>query len=1215
MEDIINALLDVVRAQHTATEGTDEAPFNMDDIVDMAMNLLGRPDEKEEEESLVDTIQKTVESLAPDLFPAKTFEQMDDSEKVLSASSMIENAFMRNNGSANSAANSSVSDRSQAAVNPTSSYNGTNTTDSYSAYPQEEEETTDPGELNDLIYKNFMQMMGLSTPQVEYPFDRSQVVYGKEKSVTEMLAEEEEEKERAAREESERNRKLSAWELAQNAIDADEAIHEKEPFIPTPIEEPVTKSASQMAAEAIRQAEERDRMQLEIEKQAEAMMAEARKRGQDPMKFMLHQQEILRYMEKNSDELVSFEDYEDLSPEEKLEIERQIHIEHQIADGVDPDQVDQNVPEEYIPEELKPKTVPDAQANAAVDSPDTASSNGVPSAEESFSTFDEDTLRALSQQVLSENSDLILSENANEDMAGLQEELFQNLKRMMAGSGTAVPQENVASLLSQAAANQMAAYEDESASPASTEVSASDATAGHGGSSRSHEDADEDEGHGRSNKISAAELAAQRLAREPKQEVKETLSAVELARAAQMAAKPETKPAEEEMAAETEELDLSFDELDQLFDEDTETPEDKAEKAASSSEEQDEQSEIMTDEQEEDSSALDKQVTNDTASADSDTEASEDRFEAVDSEESEADDDEYEYVDPDELVLGDHTQAEIDEAMDNLASLGLEGEVYERAKRMILLELAGSEPALEAWLYEQENSKKKKANRSALDEEKLDDLSDFDEDLFEKELEMAMEEDFDDEMSDAVEADADAGLEGMEEAEPEAVESEAIESEAVESEAVESETSDSETSDSEEGQADQPVEIEVVDSAVDNLQEAEIGGEEAGMVDETAEEMLEDLSEVAEEKAPLNDKKTKSHRSMKSRKNVVRKKERSSDRKASQKEAEQDLSREAEERGYQVSVRKPFVLKNSTSFMDKFEDFITENQENRRLSTGFRKLDGLLRFGLHKGSYFIDARPQYLKNAFMQQMADRAAESGVDVLYISTELSRYDLMVDTISRLSYEMNGHDAEKAHSVMSIMTGEDGATLDQLADQLNWYRGRISEHLFILDQEAVDEFVDGMDEEVSAGAILEELIRSIVTEGTHKPVVFIDNIENILSVEDSEDMKPLMDGIRQLAKELSIPIVMSYGYAQAESEEELSVEEQEFHESIGNMCDVYLELQYADMITEDSVELTEEDIREMVEDGDSLLIDVMIYRNRRPMRASCQIQATPKYNFFEE
>ena len=70
------------------------------------------------------------------------------------------------------------------------------------------------------------------------------------------------------------------------------------------------------------------------------------------------------------------------------------------------------------------------------------------------------------------------------------------------------------------------------------------------------------------------------------------------------------------------------------------------------------------------------------------------------SEVSEKEVEEFEYVDPGELVLGDHTQAEIDEALDNLASLGLEGEVYERAKRMLLLELAGSEVALDAWLEE-----------------------------------------------------------------------------------------------------------------------------------------------------------------------------------------------------------------------------------------------------------------------------------------------------------------------------------------------------------------------------------------------------------------------------------------------------------------------------------------------------------------------------------
>ena len=375
--------------------------------------------------------------------------------------------------------------------------------------------------------------------------------------------------------------------------------------------------------------------------------------------------------------------------------------------------------------------------------------------------------------------------------------------------------------------------------------------------------------------------------------------------------------------------------------------------------------------------------------------------------------------------------------------------------------------------------------------------------------------------------------------------------------------------------------------------------------------------EKAERTSSQTKKSAHSERTSHSRKhkNIVKRKEKTAPEKEEREFSAVVLTgKNVEEKEFQVSVRNPFVLKNSASFMDKFEEYIVDTQENRKLSTGFKRLDAMLRYGLHKGSYFVDATPQYLKNGFMQQIADRAAESGVDVLYISTELTRYDLMVDTISRLSYEMNKKDEEKAVSSMAIMTGEKGADIRSLKDELNWYRGRISEHLFVLDQEAVSEYVENM-EDASAGDILAELIRSIVTEGAHKPVVFIDNIENILSVEDSEDMKPLMDGIRKLAKELGIPIIMSYGYAPAESENELDPDEIEYHKSLGNMCDVYLELKYADMITEDYEELTEDDIQEMVENGEMLLINVQLHKNRRTMKASCQIQATPKFNYYEE
>lgn len=1189
MEDMIKALLDVVRAQHSAAEGTQEAPFNMEDIVDMAMNIVGRPYEEEEEAEMIENIQKMVESLAPDIFPPKTFEEMDGSEQALSAGSMIEERLRRGRTTSsmeNHPADSSATEGAAVSKSETEETGAP-------VFPEnaDEEEETDPfnpqeaADLNDMIYKNLMEMMGLQSPQVEFPFDQSQLQYGREKSVTEMLEEEKRNEEAARLEQGEGNRPLSAWELAQDAVEQEESAHEKEPYIPEVEEEPQTKSASQLAAEAIRRSQEEEREKLEIEKKAERLMEEARKRGQDPMKFALHQQEILNYMEKNSDELVSFEDYEDLSPEEKLEIERRMHIEKQIADGVDPDKVNTDVPEEFIPEELRERESAQRQmAKEVAAQADTVSEeeqHDVSAAAESAGTnpsgvpvLTEEMLRQLSQEVIRENSDMILSDNEHEDMDSLNETIFENIRQMMSGSGTAVEEENVDDLLEEAA------------------------------------EADKQRG------LSAVELAkaAQQAAKPEPQEKKETRSAVELAKEAQAKEEHKAEAAKKaETMSEAEELDQLFDDIDAVdfgeeMEEESAKQETLAEKAAEKSVKEEDNREKETAAKE---VQAEEDVQTENAAKEMQTEegiqgenpAKEKQVEEDVQEknaaqaDSSVEEEEYVYVDPDELVLGEHTQAEIDEALENLNSLGLEGDVYKRAKRMLLLELAGSEAELDAWLDEQKQGKKKKAAVSALDDEEpvLEDLEDLDEDSLERELELAMDEDFLDEDNDVSQEDLDK------EEENETAEDD-----------VEGETSAA------------AGELEETSSDAEEDTEKEISDAE--------EEMEEEISDTEDEASPdeiISEievenpvpqpfrRKTEQERTVKavSRKKVVKKKEKNlAEKKMGGAKMGEKFDTQAEAKSYQVSVRHPFVLKNSASFMDQFEEYITDTQENRKLSTGFKKLDAMLRYGLHKGSYFVDAEPQYLKNGFMQQMADRAAESGVDVLYISTELSRYDLMVDTISRISYEIHGGDRQKAVSAMDIMTGEDGADLRSLKDELNWYRGRISEHLYILDQEAVRDYTDSM-EEVSGGEILAELIRSIVREGAHKPVVFIDNIENILSAEDAEDMKPLMEGIRKLAGELSIPILLSYGYAQAETETELDPAEKEFHASLGNMCDVYMELNYVDMITEDSTELTEEDIHEMVEDGDMLLMEVRIHRNRRAMKASCQIQGVPKYNYFEE
>ena len=1370
MEDMMKALLDVVRAQHTATEGSEERPFDINDIIDMALNITGRPEEPGEQQELSDTIQKLAESLAPDIFPPKTFEEMDDSEQAASAVNMIEER-LRNGGRRREIAapqsqqemtpqqNSSQMQSESHEENPfaqvmenenaniqqqsetADGYGNMASTDSgasedygngssYDMFGQDDVNHQEAANLNDLIYNNFMQMMGLNDPKVEYPFDRSQIRYGREKTATEMLAEDEANKAEERALEEQRRRPVSAWELAQSAVDKDEEAHQKEEYEPKEMKMPETKSASQLAAEAIAKAKEEDQMKLEAEKRAERLMEEARKRGKDPMEFALHQQEILNYMEKNSDELVSFEDYEDLSPEEKLEIEKELYREKQIEAGVDPEDISDELPDEILEQA---GIAPDQTAGEQNSQEPAGQGDGTTAQQTSQSqgmpAFSDDMLRMISQEVVQENAEMILAEDANADLGLINETIFENLKNLMSQTGGAVTQEDMESLIGEVISrNTSSDLEETQETLAQTETGTTAETApmafegesagsavGSGMAGTREPAVESSQSESQSQPMSAVELAraAQQAAKPEPQEARETKSAVELAKEAQENAVQKKAEPISETEEELSEDDLNFDELDlEEESEESQSPsieelkaqlkaaeealaaeQLKAAQKAGKAEEEKKSEELPKVEEateqpmEESASTAGEQTATEESSEITPAPTAEEVQEQPEySEVSEKEAEEFEYVDPGELVLGDHTQAEIDEALDNLASLGLEGEVYERAKRMLLLELAGSEVALDAWLEEQENGKKKKAAVSALDteEDALEDLEDLDEDDLERELELAMDEDFIEE--DLEEPANEETLEESSQNKSEETEKEAVSEEDLEENSVEKTEDESDKTEGAEDVSEQPESIlkeaseEEISSEEENSEEEEGETSEAAQEEAANKEFSETEEEAANreyseteekeaansecseteekeiankgvskkiekeaeykeaeyisesedtiqvektrpEKAERTSSQTKksahSERTSHSRKhkNIVKRKEKTAPEKEEREFSAVVLTgKNVEEKEFQVSVRNPFVLKNSASFMNKFEEYIVDTQENRKLSTGFKRLDAMLRYGLHKGSYFVDATPQYLKNGFMQQIADRAAESGVDVLYISTELTRYDLMVDTISRLSYEMNKKDEEKAVSSMAIMTGEKGADIRSLKDELNWYRGRISEHLFVLDQEAVSEYVENM-EDASAGDILAELIRSIVTEGAHKPVVFIDNIENILSVEDSEDMKPLMDGIRKLAKELGIPIIMSYGYAPAESENELDPDEIEYHKSLGNMCDVYLELKYADMITEDYEELTEDDIQEMVENGEMLLINVQLHKNRRTMKASCQIQATPKFNYYEE
>ena len=111
----------------------------------------------------------------------------------------------------------------------------------------------------------------------------------------------------------------------------------------------------------------------------------------------------------------SFEDYEDLSPEEKLEIEKELYREKQIEAGVAPEDISDELPDEILEQA---GITPDQTAGEQNSQESAGQGDGTTAQQTSQSqgmpAFSDDMLRMISQEVVQENAEMILAEDANE---------------------------------------------------------------------------------------------------------------------------------------------------------------------------------------------------------------------------------------------------------------------------------------------------------------------------------------------------------------------------------------------------------------------------------------------------------------------------------------------------------------------------------------------------------------------------------------------------------------------------------------------------------------------------------------------------------------------------------------------------------------------------------------------------------------------------------
>lgn len=95
-------------------------------------------------------------------------------------------------------------------------------------------------------------------------------------------------------------------------------------------------------------------------------------------------------------------------------------------------------------------------------------------------------------------------------------------------------------------------------------------------------------------------------------------------------------------------------------------------------------------------------------------------------------------------------------------------------------------------------------------------------------------------------------------------------------------------------------------------------------------------------------------------------------------------------------------LKNTTDILQEYINYIKEDTKIKRIPTCFNRLDNILSGGLPIGLITLGAIPSLGKTTFILQLADNISSlDNTKVLFFSLEMSKFDLISKSLSRLSY----------------------------------------------------------------------------------------------------------------------------------------------------------------------------------------------------------------------
>ena len=274
-------------------------------------------------------------------------------------------------------------------------------------------------------------------------------------------------------------------------------------------------------------------------------------------------------------------------------------------------------------------------------------------------------------------------------------------------------------------------------------------------------------------------------------------------------------------------------------------------------------------------------------------------------------------------------------------------------------------------------------------------------------------------------------------------------------------------------------------------------------------------------------------------------------------------------------AREAYLSTSAGAHIQKFLDGIAESVNTTAIPTGFPTLDRVLDGGLYEGLITVGAISSLGKTSLILQIGDQVAAAGYDVLILSLEMSRYQLMSKSISRHTIQLaieRGEDTRNAKTSRGITSGKryvnyNRTELQLIKDATSAY-SEYADRIYI--QEGVGDIgVDQIRELVerhilSTGGewITEEKTGDRRLSGGRRPLLIVDYLQIIAPYNDRATDKQNTDKavleLKRISRDYKLPVIAISSFNRMNYKEAVSMEAFKESGAVEYSSDVLIGLQ---------------------------------------------------------